>query len=130
MARMQRHLKPFVLRLLFSNRYVSAEVSLVHPRPTAAAAAPSLASPASWAPRVVAMASSREEGPPKRGDPSGVTSSRSDVAAARRVGEALAARLLGAGVGAVAFELGRGERYHGKRAALLDALRAAGVRLI
>eukprot|EP00850_Spirogloea_muscicola_P005492 SM000025S08387 [mRNA] locus=s25:580375:580758:+ [translate_table: standard] len=127
MARMQRHLKPFVLRLLFSNRYVSAEVSLVHPRPaTAAATAP----PASWAPRVVAMASSREEGPPKRGDPSGVTSSRSDVAAARRVGEALAARLLGAGVGAVAFELGRGERYHGKRAAVLDALRAAGVRLI
>lgn len=46
-----------------------------------------------------------------------------------RIGEAVAQRAQQAGVGAVQWQRKRGQRYHGKVAALIEALKAQGVKL-
>ena len=56
--------------------------------------------------------------------------STSDKIAAATVGQAIGQRLKEQSVGAVAFEMKPGEKYHGKLRALLDALNDAGVKLI
>ncbi|KAG6542961.1 hypothetical protein Mapa_015653 [Marchantia paleacea] len=53
-----------------------------------------------------------------------------DVAAAAKIGQILAERMKLKEIPAVAFELERGERYHGKWKALVDSLRDSGVKLI
>ena len=50
-----------------------------------------------------------------------------NVAAAKKVGEALAARAKGAGVEQVVFDRG-GHRYHGRVKALADAAREGGLK--
>ncbi|CAI5521134.1 unnamed protein product [Closterium sp. Naga37s-1] len=56
--------------------------------------------------------------------------STSDKIAATEVGKALAARMLEKQIGAVAFELGPTQMYHGKLRSLLDALTGSGVKLL
>ncbi|BBN00991.1 large subunit ribosomal protein L18 [Marchantia polymorpha subsp. ruderalis] len=106
MTRVTKYLKPYVLKMFFSNKYVSAQV--VH-------------SPTST---TVIAASSQEK--LLRGE----LPNTADVAAAAKIGQILAERLKLKEIPAVAFELERGERYHGKRKALVDSLRESGVKLI
>ena len=55
--------------------------------------------------------------------------SRTDKKAAADVGTILATRAVAANVTQVHWDRRRGERYHGKLAALLDALKETGVQL-
>jgi large subunit ribosomal protein L18 len=52
--------------------------------------------------------------------------SRTNVAAARKVGETIGRKAKAAGIDAVVFDTS-GRRYHGRVAALADAARAAGL---
>ncbi len=71
--------------------------------------------------RTLAQANSRESSLR-----AGVESSPSSCAAARAVGEAVAQRLIDAGIKQVVFDRG-GSIYHGKVKALADAARAKGL---
>ncbi|KAL3699194.1 hypothetical protein R1sor_017216 [Riccia sorocarpa] len=102
MTRVKKFLKPYVLKMFFSNKYVSAQV--VH-APTS-----TTVSAASTQEKLI-----RKEYP-----------NTADIAAAAKIGQILAERLRLKDIPAVAFELGRGERYHGKRKALVDSLRESG----
>lgn len=106
MAPIVRYAKPLAVKVFMSNKYVYAQV--VH-TPSA---------------RTLVAASSQEPGV------KGTLESTSDKGAAARVGELIAARLLGKGVQAVAFEMPQGKQYHGKLRALLDALAGGGVKLL
>ncbi|XP_078160688.1 ribosomal L18p/L5e family protein [Carex rostrata] len=105
-ARIIDYLKPYVLRMNFSNKYVSAQV--VH-APTAT---------------VAASASSQE----KLLRPS--MESTQDVAAAAKIGKILGERLLIKGIPAVSVFLDREQKYHGKVKAVIDAVRDVGVKLL
>ncbi|XP_064989204.1 uncharacterized protein LOC135627139 [Musa acuminata AAA Group] len=100
------YLKPYVLRMHFSNKYVSTQV--VH-TPTAT---------------VAASASSKE----KLLRP--VMESTRDVAAASKIGKILGERLLLKGIPAVSVFLKREQKYHGKVKAIIDSVRDAGVKLL
>ncbi|CAI7857819.1 unnamed protein product [Closterium sp. NIES-53] len=106
MARATKFVKPIVLSVFMSNRYIYAQV--IH-EPTAF---------------TLAAASSIEASLRKS------LTSTSDKIAATEVGKALAARMLEKQIGAVAFELGPTQMYHGKLRSLLDALTGSGVKLL
>lgn len=105
-SRIINYLKPYVLKMHFTNKYVSAQV--IH-APTA----------------TVASAASSQE---KALRPS--MESTRDVAAAGKIGKILGERLLLKDIPAVAVHLKREQRYHGKVKAVIDSLREAGVKLV
>lgn len=105
-ARLVKYIKPYVLKMHFTNKYVQAQV--VH-TPTAT---------------VAAAASSQE----KLLRPS-IGNTR-DVAAAGKIGKLLAERLLLMGIPAVTVILNRDQVYHGKVKAVIDNVRNGGVKLI
>ncbi|KAJ4833995.1 hypothetical protein Tsubulata_016527 [Turnera subulata] len=105
-ARVTQYLKPYVLKMHFTNKYVSAQV--IH-GPTAT---------------VASSASSQE----KALRPS--MENTRDVAAAAKIGKILAERLLMKDIPAVSVFFKREQRYHGKVKAVIDSLREAGVKLL
>ena len=105
-ARVTNYLKPYVLRMHFTNKYVNAQV--VH-TPTA---------------EVASSASSQE-----KLLRSAMENTR-DTAAAAKIGKLLGERLLLKGIPAVSVFLKRDQRYHGKVKAVIDSLREAGVKLL
>ncbi|XP_072975490.1 uncharacterized protein [Typha angustifolia] len=105
-ARITKFLKPYVLKMHFTNKYVNAQV--IH-TPTAT---------------VASSASSQE----KLLRPS--MESTRDVAAAAKIGKILGERLLLKGIPAVSVFLKREQKYHGKIKAVVDSMRDAGVKLL
>ncbi|XP_078445449.1 ribosomal L18p/L5e family protein [Wolffia australiana] len=105
-ARITNYLKPYVLRMHFTNKYVNVQV--IH-TPTA-----EVASSASSQEKLLrsAMANTR------------------DVAAASMIGKLLGERLLLRGIPAVSIFLKRDQKYHGKVKAVIDSVREAGVKLL
>jgi ribosomal protein L18 len=101
-----KFLKPYVLKMHFTNNFVSAQV--IH-TPSA----------------TVACAASSQE---KVLRPS--MESMCDVAAAAKIGKLLGERLLFNGIPAVSVSMSRDQKYHGKVKAVIDSLRAAGVKLL
>lgn len=104
--RIINYLKPYVLKMHFTNKFVSAQV--IH-SPTAT---------------VASSASSQE----KALRPS--MESTRDVAAAAKIGKILGERLLLKGIPAIAVHLKREQKYHGKIKAVIDSVREAGVKLL
>lgn len=105
-GRITNFLKPYVLRMHFSNKYVSAQV--VH-TPTAS---------------VASSASSQE----KALRPT--MENTRDVAAAAKIGKILGERLMLKDIPAVTVFYKKDQRYHGKVKAVIDSIREAGVKLI
>ncbi|XP_057464770.1 uncharacterized protein LOC130754558 isoform X2 [Actinidia eriantha] len=104
--RITKFLKPYVLKMHFTNKYVSAQV--IHsPTATVASAASS---------QEKALRSSME--------------STRDVAAAGKIGKILGERLLLKDIPAVSAFLKRDQKYHGKVKAVIDSLREAGIKMI
>lgn len=101
-----KYLKPYVLRMHFTNKYVSAQV--IH-TPTAT---------------VASSASSQEKA--LRGS----LETFRDVAAAAKIGKILGERLLLNNIPAVSVHLKREQKYHGKVKAVIDSVRGAGVKLL
>ncbi|PON84196.1 Ribosomal protein [Trema orientale] len=101
-----KFLKPYVLKMHFTNKFVSAQV--IH-TPTAT---------------VASSASSQEKA--LRGS----MESTRDVAAAAKIGKLLAERLLLKNIPAVAVHLKREQKYHGKVKAVVDSVKDAGVKLL
>ncbi|KAF7843617.1 Ribosomal protein [Senna tora] len=99
-------LKPYVLKMHFTNKYVSAQV--IH-TPTAT---------------VASSASSQE-----KALRSSLGTTR-DVAAAAKIGKILGERLLLKDIPAVSVHLKREQKYHGKVKAVVDSLRDAGIKLL
>ncbi|KAK1582154.1 hypothetical protein Q3G72_034154 [Acer saccharum] len=104
--RLTNFLKPYVLKMHFTNKFVNAQV--IH-SPTAT---------------VASSASSQE----KALRPS--MESTRDVAAAGKIGKILAERLLSKNIPAVSVFLKREQRYHGKIKAVVDSLREGGIKLL
>ncbi|KAJ4716849.1 50S ribosomal protein L18 [Melia azedarach] len=101
-----KFLKPYVLKMHFTNKYVSAQV--IH-SPTAT---------------VASSASSQEKALRPSMD------CTRDVAAAAKIGKILGERLLLKDIPAVSVFLKREQRYHGKVKAVIDSMREAGIRLL
>ncbi|URD84116.1 hypothetical protein MUK42_18997 [Musa troglodytarum] len=99
-------LKPYVLKMHITDKYVSAQV--IH-TPTA---------------EVAVSASSHE----KLLRPS-IGSTR-DIAAAAKIGKLLGERLLLRGIPAVSVFLKKEQKYHGKVKAVIDSVRDAGIKLL
>uniref|UniRef100_A0A7C9E3J5 Uncharacterized protein n=1 Tax=Opuntia streptacantha TaxID=393608 RepID=A0A7C9E3J5_OPUST len=104
--RITEFLKPYVLKMHFTNKFVHAQV--VH-SPTAT---------------VAASASSQEKA---LRETMGITR---DVAAAAKIGKILGERLLQKNIPAVSVLLKREQKYHGKIKAVIDSMREAGVKLL
>ncbi|PIA44367.1 hypothetical protein AQUCO_01700161v1 [Aquilegia coerulea] len=104
--RITDYLKPYLLKMHFTNKFVSAQV--IH-SPTAT---------------VASSASSQEK---LLRSSMGCTR---DVAAAAKIGKLLGERLLVKNIPAVSVFLNREQKYHGKVKAVIDSLRDAGVKLI
>ncbi|XXG79231.1 hypothetical protein AAC387_Pa09g0346 [Persea americana] len=104
--RITKYLKPYVLKMHFTNKYVSAQV--IH-APTAT---------------VASSASSQE----KLLRPT--MENTRDVAAAAKIGKILGERLLLQDIPAVTIFLKREQKYHGKVKAVIDSLREKGIQLI
>ncbi|KAL0718104.1 hypothetical protein Bca4012_067426 [Brassica carinata] len=100
------YLKPYVLKLHFTNKFVHAQV--IH-SPTAT---------------VACSASSQEKSLRETME---VTR---DVAAASKIGKLLGERLLMKDIPAVAIHMKKEQRYHGKVKAVIDSVRDAGVKLL
>ncbi|KAM3310561.1 hypothetical protein ACQJBY_031324 [Aegilops geniculata] len=101
-----KFLKPYVLKMHFTNNFVTAQV--IH-TPSA----------------TIACAASSQE---KILRPS--MESTRDVAAAAKIGKLLGERLLFRGIPAVSISMSRDQTYHGKVKAVIDSLTAAGVKLL
>jgi ribosomal protein L18 len=101
-----KFLKPYILKMHFTNNFVSAQV--IH-TPSAT---------------VACSASSQE----KLLRPS--MESTRDVAAAAKIGKLLGERLLLKGIPAVSVSMSREQKYHGKVKAVIDSLRDVGVKLL
>ncbi|XP_047327992.1 50S ribosomal protein L18 [Impatiens glandulifera] len=101
-----RYLKPYLLKMHFTNKFVHAQV--VH-TPTAT---------------VTSSASSQEEA-----FRTSMESTR-DTSAAAKIGKLLGERLLQKDIPAVSVFLKRDQKYHGKIKAVVDSLREAGVKLL
>ncbi|KAK9115404.1 hypothetical protein Syun_022201 [Stephania yunnanensis] len=99
-------LKPYVLKMHFTNKYVTAQV--IH-SPTA----------------TVASAASSQEKALRD-----TMESTRDVAAAAHIGKLLGERLCQKDIPAVTVFLKRQQRYHGKVKAVIDSLVGAGIKLI
>ncbi|GFP80803.1 50S ribosomal protein l18 [Phtheirospermum japonicum] len=108
--RVTKFLKPYVLRMHFTNKYVNAQV--VH-TPTA----------------TVASAASTQEKALRLSLEKAKESTR-DVSAAAKIGKLLGERLLLQNIPAVSVFLKKDQRYHGKVKAVIDSLNAAGVKLL
>ncbi|XP_052184603.1 uncharacterized protein LOC127796486 [Diospyros lotus] len=104
--RITKFLKPYVLKMHFTNKYVTAQV--IH-SPTA----------------TVASAASSQE----KSLRSSMENTR-DVAAASKIGKILGERLLVTGVPAVSVFLKRDQKYHGKVKTVIDSLTEAGIKLV
>ena len=104
--RITEFLKPYVLKMHFTNKFVHAQV--IH-SPTAT---------------VAAAASSQEKA---LRETMAITR---DVAAAAKIGKILGERLLQKNIPAVSIFLKREQKYHGKIKAVIDSMRAAGVKLL
>ncbi|GAV62522.1 Ribosomal_L18p domain-containing protein [Cephalotus follicularis] len=104
--RITNFLKPYVLKMHFTNNFVNAQV--IH-SPTAT---------------VACSASSQE-----KALRSSMENTR-DVAAAAKIGKLLGERLLYKKIPAVSVSLKREQKYHGKVKAVIDSLREAGVKLL
>lgn len=104
--RITEFLKPYVLKMHFTNKFVHAQV--IH-SPTAT---------------VAAAASSQEKA---MRETMAITR---DVAAAAKIGKILGERLLQKNIPAVSVFLKREQKYHGKIKAVIDSMRAAGVKLL
>lgn len=107
--RVLKYLKPYVLRMHFTNKYVNAQV--VH-TPTATVAASTSTQEKGWLAMVEAKENTR------------------DVAAAAKIGKLLGERLQAKGVPAISVFFKREQRYHGKVKAVIDSVREAGIELI
>ncbi|KAF5740033.1 50S ribosomal protein L18 chloroplastic [Tripterygium wilfordii] len=101
-----KFLKPYVLRMHFTNNFVNAQV--IH-SPTAT---------------VASSASSQE-----KALRASMENTR-DVAAAAKIGKILGERLLLKGIPAVTIFYKREQKYHGKVKAVIDSLREVGVKLL
>ncbi|KAK9919896.1 hypothetical protein M0R45_028470 [Rubus argutus] len=101
-----KFLKPYVLKMHFTNKFVSAQV--IH-SPTA-----TVASSASSQEKVL-----RES-----------LESHRDVAAAAKIGKILGERLLLKNIPAVSVHLKREQKYHGKVKAVIDNVVEAGIMLL
>ncbi|CAI9103439.1 OLC1v1001919C1 [Oldenlandia corymbosa var. corymbosa] len=108
--RVTKFLKPYVLKMQFTNKFVSAQV--IH-TPTA-----TVASSASSQEKVLRLSMEKAK------------ESTGDVAAAAKIGKILGERLLLNNIPAVSVFLKREQRYHGKVRAVIDSVREAGVKLI
>ena len=104
--RIMKFLKPYVLKMHFTNKFVNAQV--IH-SPTA----------------TVASAASSQEKTLR----STMESTR-DVAAAAMIGKILGERLLLQDIPAVTVFLKRDQKYHGKVKAVIDSLREVGIKLL
>ena len=104
--RLTQYLKPYVLKMHFTNKFVSAQV--IHSETA-----------------IVASAASSQE----KALQSSMESTR-DVAAAAKIGKLLGERLLLKGIPAVCVHLKREQRYHGKVKAVIDSVREAGIQLL
>lgn len=108
--RVTKFLKPYVLRMHFTNKYVNAQV--IH-TPTA----------------TVASAASTQEKALRLSMEKAKENTR-DVAAAAKIGKILGERLLLQNIPAVSVFLKRDQKYHGKVKAVIDSLASAGVKLV
>ncbi|KAI3444326.1 hypothetical protein Pfo_000991 [Paulownia fortunei] len=108
--RVTKYLKPYVLRMHFTNKYVNAQV--IH-TPTA----------------TVASAASTQEKALRLSMEKAKENSR-DVAAAAKIGKILGERLLLQNIPAVSVFFKKDQKYHGKVKAVIDSLMEAGVKLI
>ncbi|GER50665.1 50S ribosomal protein L18 [Striga asiatica] len=108
--RVTKFLKPYVLRLHFTNKFVNAQV--VH-APTA----------------TVASAASTQEKALRLSLEKAKDSTR-DVSAAAKIGKILGERLLLQNIPAVSVFLKKDQKYHGKVKAVIDSLTKAGVKLV
>ncbi|PHT42823.1 hypothetical protein CQW23_16848 [Capsicum baccatum] len=108
--RVTKFLKPYVLRMHFTNKYVNAQV--VH-TPTATVAASASTQEKGLR---LAMVESKEN--------------TRDVAAAAKIGKLLGERLQAKGVPAISVFFKREQRYHGKVKAVIDSVREAGIELV
>ncbi|KAF5781945.1 putative ribosomal protein L18 [Helianthus annuus] len=108
--RITNFLKPYLLKMHFSNKFVSAQV--IH-APTAT---------------VAASASSQEK--VLREAWTQTQQSTRDVSAAAKIGKILGERLLVNDIPAVSVVYKKNQRYHGKVRAVIDSLREAGVKLL
>ncbi|KAJ7964740.1 50S ribosomal protein L18 [Quillaja saponaria] len=104
--RITKFLRPYVLKMHFTNKYVSAQV--IH-SPTAT---------------IASSASSQEKALRS------CMGSTQDVAAAAKIGKILGERLVLKDIPAVSVHLKREQKYHGKVKAVIDSLREAGVKLL
>lgn len=102
--------KPHHLKMFFSNKYIYGQIVRMADG------------------HIVAAASTIE--PALREGLTAAGTSASCSAAASRVGEVLAQRAQQAGLAGVHWQRPHGQRYHGKRKALIEALRGAGLPLI
>ena len=98
--------KPYSLKLFFSNRYIYAQIVRKEDGHIVAAAA--------------TIEKAVQEG----------LSSLSDKAGSSRVGDVLAQRALGKGIDGVEWKRKKGQRYHGKIAALLSTMNDSGLKLV
>ncbi|CAH9103221.1 unnamed protein product [Cuscuta europaea] len=108
--RISKFLKPYVLRMHFTNKYVNAQV--VH-TPTATVAAAASTQEKSLR---LAMAEAKEN--------------TRDVSAASKIGKLLGERLRIKGIPAVSIFFKREQRYHGKVKAVIDSIREEGIKLV
>ncbi|KAL8508510.1 hypothetical protein ACS0TY_018944 [Phlomoides rotata] len=108
--RVTKYLKPYILRMHFTNKFVNTQV--IH-TPTA-----TVASAASTQEKALRLSMEKTK------------ENTRDVAAAAKIGKILAERLLLKNIPAVSVFYKRDQRYHGKVKAVIDSLRNAGVKLI
>ncbi|XP_019182175.1 PREDICTED: uncharacterized protein LOC109177315 [Ipomoea nil] len=108
--RVTKFLKPYVLRMHFTNKYVNAQV--VH-TPSA----------------TVATAASTQEKSLRLGMIE-AKENRRDVAAAAKIGKLLGERLRVKGIPAVSVFFKKDQRYHGKVKAVIDSIRGEGIELV
>ncbi|CAB4300069.1 unnamed protein product [Prunus armeniaca] len=104
--RIIKYLKPYVLKMHFTNKFVTAQV--IH-TPTAT---------------VASSASSQEKALRESME------IRRDVAAAAKIGKILGERLLLKNIPAVSVQLKKEQKYHGKVKAVVDSVVEAGVKLL
>uniref|UniRef100_A0A0D6QZ26 Uncharacterized protein n=1 Tax=Araucaria cunninghamii TaxID=56994 RepID=A0A0D6QZ26_ARACU len=105
-TRIIKYLKPYVLKMHFTNKFITAQV--IH-EPTA----------------TVACAACSQEKVLR----STMESTR-DVSASNKIGKILGQRLLFKEIPAITISLKREQKYHGKVKALIEGVRESGIKFI